>query len=98
MDSTDMIITAYSSTPGETDDTPFITAYGTEVHPGIVATNDLPYGTRIRIPSIYGEKVFTVEDRMNARKRFQIDIWFPTSQTAKEFGVQYADIEILKTI
>lgn len=91
----DVVVTAYSSTPEETDDTPFITAYGTNVHPGIVATNILPYGTKIRIPSLYGDKIFTVEDRMNSRKGYQIDIWFPDPKAASDFGVEYADIEVL---
>src|SRR3990167_1248447 len=38
-------ITAYSSTPEETDSTPFITASGTHVRDGVVAANFLPLGT-----------------------------------------------------
>ena len=37
-------VTAYSSTPEETDDTPRITASGGEVRDGIVAANFLPFG------------------------------------------------------
>src|SRR3989344_3213041 len=59
--------TAYSSTPDQTDDTPFITAKGTTVRDGIIAANFLPFGTRIKIPDIYGDKIFVVEDRMNRR-------------------------------
>jgi len=91
----DVVVTAYSSTPEETDDTPFITANGTQVSFGIVATNFLPFGTKIRIPSVYGEKIFTVQDRMHPRKNFQIDVWFPDYWSAKEFGAKYTEIEVL---
>lgn len=93
---TTMVVTGYSSDPAQTDDTPFITAFGTRVREGIVATNSLPFGTRIRIPSLYGNNIFVVEDRMNERKIYQVDIWFPNSQDAKNFGVKFADVEVLK--
>lgn len=91
-----VVVTAYSSTPWETDDTPFITASGTEVRDGVVANNLLPFGTRIRIPELYGEKIFTVEDRMNWRKSiYHVDIWFPITADAINFGVKYASIEVV---
>jgi 3D (Asp-Asp-Asp) domain-containing protein len=91
-----VIITAYSSTPEETDDTPFITAAGTPVKDGIVANNLFPFGTKIRIPDIYGDKVFVVEDRMNSRKGDNhFDIWFATKEAAKNFGVVTTYIEIV---
>jgi 3D (Asp-Asp-Asp) domain-containing protein len=92
-----VIITAYSSTPEETDDTPFITAAGTPVRDGIVANNLLPFGTKIKIPDLYGNKVFVVEDRMNRRKgNNQFDIWFPSHPQAENFGVKITYIEILE--
>jgi 3D (Asp-Asp-Asp) domain-containing protein len=92
-----VVITAYSSTPEETDDTPFITAAGTAVRDGIVANNLLPFGTKIRIPDIYGDKVFVVEDRMNSKKgNYHFDIWFADKQEAKEFGIKTTYIEILE--
>ena len=63
-----VIVTAYSSTPDQTDDTPFITASGKSVADGIIASNLFPFGTKIRIPKLYGDKIFTVEDRMNKKK------------------------------
>jgi 3D (Asp-Asp-Asp) domain-containing protein len=91
-----VIITAYSSTPEETDDTPFITAAGTYVRDGIVANNLFAFGTKIRIPDVYGDKVFTVEDRMNRKKgNNQFDIWFASKEAAKNFGVITTYIEIL---
>ncbi|MFC1789395.1 hypothetical protein ACFLYY_00225 [Patescibacteria group bacterium] len=91
------IITAYSSTPEETDETPFITAAGTIVRDGIVANNLLPFGAKIRIPELYKDKVFIVEDRMNARMEdHKFDIWFANTQAAKNFGVKNTYIEILE--
>jgi 3D (Asp-Asp-Asp) domain-containing protein len=92
-----VIITAYSSTVGQTDSTPFITASNTTVRDGIVANNLLPFGTRIRIPELYGDKIFIVEDRMHSRKgNYHVDIWFPTYEQAKEFGARIAKIEVVK--
>src|SRR5258708_6536739 len=54
-------VTAYSSTPDQTDDTPFITASGYHVHDGVIAANFLPFGTKLTIPSVFGDKIFTVE-------------------------------------
>ena len=86
---------AYSSTPDQTDDTPFITAMGTHVRDGVIAANFLPFGTVIKIPELYGEKTFVVEDRMNKRYQYKIDLWFATRQAAKEFGVKQVKIEIV---
>ena len=91
-----VVLTGYSSTVAQTDDTPFITANGTYVHDGIIANNGLPFGTQIRIPELYGEKVFSVEDRMHWRMGdYNFDIWFPTYEQAKDFGVKYAYVEVL---
>jgi 3D (Asp-Asp-Asp) domain-containing protein len=90
-----VIITAYSSEVSQTDDTPLITANGTVVKDGIVANNMLPFGTKIKIPSLYGNKVFTVADRMHARKgNYKLDIWFPTAEEAIKFGVKEAYIVV----
>ena len=68
--------TAYSSTVDQTDDSPFITASNTYVRDGIVAANFLPFKTKIMIPELFGNKVFTVEDRMHRRFSDRVDIWF----------------------
>ena len=91
-----VVITGYSSTEDQTDSDPFITAAGTLVKDGIIATNLLPFGARIKIPELYGDKVFVVEDRMSWGKgNYQIDIWFPTRELALEFGVRKAEALIL---
>ncbi len=89
-------VTAYSSTPEQTDDTPFITASGTTVRDGIVATNLLPFGTKVQIPDVFGDKVFVVEDRMHSRKVNNLDIWMETYNEAKYFGAHYTKILVLK--
>ena len=92
-----MVITGYSSTTWQTDDTPFITASGKIVEEGIVANNMLPFGTEIRIPELYGDKIFVVEDRMHPRKNgYQLDIWFPEYKQAKNFGAVTTYVEIME--
>jgi len=88
-------ITAYSSSPDETDDTPHITASGSRTRDGVIATNMLPFGTKVRIPHLFGKKIFVVEDRMHSRFSERVDIWFPTKEDAKKFGIRYAEIEVL---
>ena len=88
-------VTAYSSTPDQTDSSPFITANGKHVEDGIVACNFLAFGTKVRFPDMYGDKVFTVEDRMAVKNNHKIDIWFSSRGEAKEFGVQSLKVEIL---
>lgn len=90
-------LTAYSSTVSQCDDSPFITADGTHVADGIVAANFLPFGTRVRIPALFGDKVFTVHDRMNARYDNRMDIWMADEKPALQFGIKHnVTIEILK--
>jgi len=92
-----VVITAYSSTPDQTDDTPFTTASGKDVADGIIANNMFPFGTKIMIPELYGDKVFTVEDRMNKKKSdYHIDIWMADRTLAVNFGVKTATIEVLE--
>ncbi len=94
----EVVVTAYSSSPWETDDSPYVTAAGTWVREGIVANNKYPFGTEIRIPEIYGEKVFVVEDRMSWKKgEYHIDIWFPSYWEALNFGTKKTYIEILES-
>jgi len=90
------VLTAYSSTPDQTDDTPFITASGTRTRDGVVASNLLAFGTKIQIPEIFGDKIFTVEDRMAKKHDGKIDIWFSERRLAKKFGKQEADVIILE--
>ena len=88
-------VTAYSSAEDETDDTPFITASGSTVEEGIIAANFLPFGTRVMIPKLFGDRVFVVKDRMHRRKENFVDIWMPSKEEAREFGIHRTEIYIV---
>ncbi|MCW1929700.1 MAG: 3D domain-containing protein [Candidatus Kerfeldbacteria bacterium] len=90
------LMTSYTSLPELTDSSPFITANGSHVRMGTIAANCLPFGTRVRIPDLFGDQIFVVEDRLAARKPCSmIDVWLPTYAEAKQFGVKRAKVEIL---
>ena len=89
-------VTAYSSTVDQTDGDPFTAASGERVFDGMIAYNGLPFGTKVRFPDYFGDKVFVVLDRMNARKGpYVADIWMPTREQAKQWGVRVTRMEIL---
>ena len=96
MNQINVVLTAYSSTKDQTDSAPFIAASGKHVYDGMVAANFLPFGTKIKIPSLFGDKIFTVDDRMNKRHQDIVDIWQPNKKTAIEFGVKKATIEVVE--
>lgn len=89
-------ITGYSSTVDQTNSDPLITASGEWVRDGIVAANFLSFGTEIRIPEIFGDKIFIVKDRMNSRYTNRVDIWFPSRQQALNLGIKNTYIEVLE--
>lgn len=92
-----VVATAYSSTPDQTDGSPFETSNGMWVYDGLLAVNGLPYGTKIRIPDIFGEKIFTVNDRMNARYNSnRIDVWMPSRAAAIQFGAKRVRIQLVE--
>jgi len=95
-------MTAYNSEAAQTDSTPCITANGFDVcKHGIedtVAANFLPMGTKIRIPDLFGDRVFTVRDRMNKRYSDRVDIWMIHKTDALKFGARKAKIEVLEEI
>ncbi len=90
--------TAYNSTPGQTDSTPFVTATGTRVRSGVVALSRnllgrFPYGTRLTIEDLSGRyssylrgRVFIVEDTMNVRIGNTVDIWMVSRGEAMSWG------------
>ena len=95
-------MTAYNSDPAQTDDTPCLTANGFDVcaH-GIedtIAANFLKLGTKVRIPELYGDRIFVVRDRMNQRYSDRVDIWMKDKANARKFGVKVAKIEVVDFI
>jgi 3D (Asp-Asp-Asp) domain-containing protein len=95
-------ITAYNSDPAQTDDTPCITANGFDVcehnQEDTIAANFLKFGTKVRIPELYGERIFVVRDRMNTRYTSRVDIWMKDKTDARTFGVKVAKIEVVEFI
>jgi 3D (Asp-Asp-Asp) domain-containing protein len=87
-------ITAYSSTVDQCDSTPFITAHNTHVRDGVIAANFLPFHTKVKIPELFGDKVFEVEDRMNKKYSDRVDIWMESREEAIHFGAKFVRIEI----
>jgi 3D (Asp-Asp-Asp) domain-containing protein len=89
-------VSAYTSEVAQTDDSPFITASGTHVRDGVVATNMFPFGTIIKMPKLYGDRIFVVEDRMNKRYQNNVDIWFADKDAALKLGRRTVQIEVIK--
>jgi 3D (Asp-Asp-Asp) domain-containing protein len=95
-----MVITAYTSHINQTDDSPCITASGLDVcqrgAEDIVASNFnwLPFGTHIKIPELFGDRVFIIHDRMNSRYSQRVDVWMKSYSDAIKFGKKYAAVEI----
>ncbi|MBU0722583.1 3D domain-containing protein [Patescibacteria group bacterium] len=93
-------ITAYNSEAGQTDNSPCITANGFNVcENGVedtIAANFLPFGSKVKIPGLFGNRVFVVRDRMNKRFSNRVDVWMIERPDAIKFGVKVARIEVLK--
>lgn len=94
-------VTAYSSTPDQTDSTPCITADGFDVCANglenVIAANFLPIGTQVKIPDYFGDQVFTVHDRMNRRYGDRVDVWMTSRAKAIEFGRHTLKIEVYES-
>lgn len=85
-------ITAYNSEISQCWGDPCITATGFNVcEHGIedtIATNRLSFGTKLRIPQLFGDRVFTVRDRMNKRYHNRMDVWMVSKEDAENFGIK----------
>lgn len=93
-------MTAYNSEAGQTDDSPCITANGFNVcKHGVedtIAANFLPMGTKVKIPDLYGDRVFVVRDRMNKKHPNRVDVWMKNRNDALKFGVKVAKIQVIE--
>lgn len=93
-------ITAYNSLPEQTDSTPCHTANGFDLcahnQEDVIAANFLPFGTKVRFPEIFGDRIFTVQDRMNARYYYRADVWMREYEDAFKFGLVYTTIEVVE--
>lgn len=92
--------TAYTSSVAETDSTPCITADGYNVcaanEENVIAANFLPFGTKVKIPDLYGDQEFIVHDRMNRRYSNRVDIWMKDRGEAIQFGKKQIKIEVVE--
>ena len=102
-------LSAYTNTVWQTDDTPNFTASQFDLRTlkageGVVANNYLPFGTKVRIPDLFGDMIFTVQDRGNPNhfdtvRRF--DVYLPGGekgvQEAMKFGRRTARVEIVES-
>jgi 3D (Asp-Asp-Asp) domain-containing protein len=87
-------ITAFTSRPEETDNTPFITADGTDLRitiDRVCAANFVPFGTVLTIDHV-GNCV--VHDRLASRFPERVDVYMTDLQTAKQFGLQYQYVSV----
>jgi 3D (Asp-Asp-Asp) domain-containing protein len=89
-------VTAYSSSAGQCDSSPHLTATGTRTRRGIIAlSRDLlrqfnpgaPFGWGDRV-HVEGLGEFIVEDTMSGRYARRADIWLPDSVSAAAWGIR----------
>lgn len=86
------IVTAYSSSPDETDDTPEIMASGKKVYPGAVACpRRIEFGVEVEIEG----RRYTCEDRMHPRFDDRFDVWHPSKDEAWEWGKKKVLVRVL---
>ncbi|MDY0273815.1 MAG: 3D domain-containing protein [Desulfomicrobium sp.] len=94
----DVTLTAYSPRVVECGPNPTITASMTKVRPGIVAVSwDLyeqgwVFGKKVYVQ---GHGVFEIADLMHKRFTDRVDIFFPKTEDAVQFGVQQATATLL---
>lgn len=97
-------VSAYNLVPGQTDSTPCKGATGENLcSPSMrntIATNGLPFGTEVIIPSIDPFMVWVVRDRMNARYDDNIDVLVPGTDAsaiveARQIGRRTREVIIL---
>lgn len=94
------VITAYNSEAAQTDDSPCITANGFNVcehgEEDTIAANFLKFGTKVKIPELFGDRIFIVRDRMNKRYSDRVDVWMVKRQDAVKFGVKKVTIQVIE--
>jgi 3D (Asp-Asp-Asp) domain-containing protein len=95
----EVTVTAYSPREEETDSTPYETAFLMEVKPGTIAVSrDLFFegwipGKRVYI---YQIGVFEISDLMAAEKSNHLDVFFYSTEQAREFGVKKSKAILLE--
>lgn len=96
----EVTVSAYNSTPGQTDDQEYIGAWGDTLQPGdkvIAVSRDLlelglDHGTEVQIEGLEG--VYRVKDKMHRRWRNKIDVYMGLDvDRAKEWGMKTVKIK-----
>lgn len=88
-------VTAYSSSPDETDSTPNITANGEHTgEGGIACPRRFAFGTLFYINEI----IYRCNDRMALRFDNRFDLWQPSKQEARQFGLKKLDIRVIESL
>jgi 3D (Asp-Asp-Asp) domain-containing protein len=93
-----VVVTAYTASGAETDDTPEITASNRKVRPGIIAVSrnlfdsGWVFGKKVYIKSL---GIFTIDDLMAESKTDRIDVFMPDLDTANKFGARQLDVYLL---
>jgi 3D (Asp-Asp-Asp) domain-containing protein len=94
-----MLVTGYDNSFQSTGKNPGdpgygLTANGSVTAPGTIAAPRIyPFGTQMYIPG-YG--LGTVLDRGGAIRGSHIDLWFPTTQQAMNWGAQHLQVTVCK--
>ncbi|NDV18806.1 hypothetical protein GO013_05155 [Pseudodesulfovibrio sp. JC047] len=98
-ESLEVTVTAYNSTPNQTDGTPFMAAWGNRLTPGIksVAVSrdllDLGLGNGKELYITGFDGPYVVLDKMNKRFKRRIDLYFGMDvKKAQKFGKRTATI------
>ncbi len=98
----EVVATAYNSTKWQTDGDPFITAWGDTLNQetkSVAVSNDLiklglTRNTKVKIEGLEG--IFIVNDRMHAKWKKRIDIYFGTDvKAARAWGRKKVRIQYL---
>ena len=83
-----MTVTAYTSCPSETDDTPYLTATMDSCRVGIVAGDPdiFPFGTKFIIPGYNRGRACVMLDSGSKIKGYALDLWMPDKESARKWG------------
>ena len=85
-------VTAYTASEEECGKSDGITASGKPVRYGYIASDDLPFGTRVIIDG----GVYEVADRFGGGYRNRIDIFMPSRGDAMRFGRRTMEVHIIE--
>ena len=69
-----------------------VMANGEYPYEGVIASDDLPIGTRVKI----NDSVYVVKDRFGGGYTNRIDIYMDSQERAIQFGHKYMYVEVLR--